>query len=138
MAWWNSAITVRNDGEVTHDIRAVDGSFSSPMLQSGDTYEFDAPASGVIPYYCSLHGTAQGQGMTGVLVVGDGPGSQSDILTASIAGSSRSTDPAAAAQPSDAGDTGLVVGSVALVVGVLALAGVFGTFLTRYMRGEQS
>lgn len=132
----NATVTVRNDGETTHDIRAVDGSFASSMLQPGDTYQFDAPASGVIPYYCSLHGTAQGQGMTGVLVVDDASGTGADALAASVPTGNGTAATAAALPAAESDDSALIVGSFALVVGVLALAGVIGTMLARFMRSS--
>jgi hypothetical protein len=35
---------------------------------------------GVLRYYCTLHGTAAGAGMAGVLMVGDVAGSSAEIM----------------------------------------------------------
>jgi plastocyanin len=128
-----ATVTVSNDGGMEHDIQAVDGSFSSDRLQPGDTYRFDAPASGIVEYFCSLHGSAQGGGMTGVLIVGDR--AADDDAIGSVAGAS--TDRVLAAQPPTT-DTALVVGSVALIVAVLAAAGVGGIALARFMRADRA
>lgn len=64
-----STVTVTNQGQATHDFTAVDGSFASGLLQPGQSYELTVDTAGAIPFYCSLHGTAAGSGMTGVLFV---------------------------------------------------------------------
>jgi plastocyanin len=65
-----------NTSGVSHDVRAVDGSWDSPILLPGDSFErvFDGAES--VFYYCSFHGTAAGTGMVGTIEVAhaDDPG----------------------------------------------------------------
>ncbi len=71
-------VTFLNRGRSPHNAVAADGSWRTDDLpaHSGDggrggDVVFDRP--GVHPYFCSYHGTAAGQGMAGVVVVGDVP-----------------------------------------------------------------
>jgi plastocyanin len=64
-----STVTVTNDGNLAHNITAVDGSFASGLLQPGESFTFRVGAPGAVPFYCTLHGSATGSGMAGVLVV---------------------------------------------------------------------
>lgn len=66
-----TALTIRNDGEIPHTFTAVDGTFQSGQVQPGNTFELTIDEPGVYEVFCSLHGTADGQGMAGVLVVGE-------------------------------------------------------------------
>jgi hypothetical protein len=63
-------ITVRNDGQLPHTITAVDGSFDSGQLQAGASFELNLEP-GVYKVFCTLHGSAEGNGMAGVLIVDD-------------------------------------------------------------------
>jgi plastocyanin len=128
-------VTVSNDGEMVHDIQAVDASFSSGELPPGATFEFDAPVSGVMRFYCTLHGSPQGGGMTGVLIVGDGAQDAGGV--AAVTGTSVE-ETGLVAQTSGSSDAALVIASVALVVALLATAGVGGVVLSRYMRSERA
>jgi plastocyanin len=69
-----------NEGRSVHDVVADDGSFSSGLLEPGDTFEASFPRAGAFPFHCSLHG-APGAGMIGLVVVGDAalPGGASDV-----------------------------------------------------------
>ncbi|MEX0797104.1 MAG: hypothetical protein WD274_10450 [Acidimicrobiia bacterium] len=67
----DNTITVSNDGGLPHTFTAVDGSFDSGTVQPGETYEFSVSKSGIYEVFCSLHGTASGEGMAGVLIVGE-------------------------------------------------------------------
>lgn len=67
----DTPLTISNDGEFPHSFTAVDGSFDSGILQPGQTFEVTLEQAGVIQFFCTLHGTAEGQGMAGVLVVGE-------------------------------------------------------------------
>ncbi len=67
----DTTITVSNDGELPHTFTAVDGSFDSGQVPPGGTFELTIDQPGIIEVFCTLHGTAQGQGMAGVLVVGE-------------------------------------------------------------------
>ena len=66
-----ATITISNDGELPHTFTAVDGSFDSGQVQAGESFELVIDEPGVFEVFCKLHGTAQGQGMAGVLVVGE-------------------------------------------------------------------
>lgn len=67
----DNTITVSNDGSLPHTFTAVDGSFDSGTVQPGESFEFSVSESGIYEVFCSLHGTASGEGMAGVLVVGE-------------------------------------------------------------------
>ena len=67
----NTTITISNDGALPHTFTAVDGSFNSGQLAPGETFELTVSEPGIIQVFCTLHGTAEGQGMAGVLVVGE-------------------------------------------------------------------
>lgn len=61
-------------GDNPHNVFASDGSWESELvMERGDRYvrTFDEP--GVYPYFCTLHGDAEGGGMAGYIVVGDVP-----------------------------------------------------------------
>jgi hypothetical protein len=67
----DNTITVSNDGGLPHTFTAVDGSFDSGTVQPGGIYEFSVGEPGIYEVFCSLHGTASGEGMAGVLIVGE-------------------------------------------------------------------
>lgn len=67
----DNTIAVSNGGELPHTFTAVDGSFDSGQVLPGDTFEFTIDKPGIYEVFCTLHGTASGQGMAGVLVVGE-------------------------------------------------------------------
>ena len=52
-----------------HSATAVDKSFDTAIFQPGESKsaKFDAP--GTFKYYCQLHGTPDGNGMIGTVVV---------------------------------------------------------------------
>lgn len=65
-------VTFVNDGQVPHNAIASDGSWQTEeFVEAGErsTVVIDEP--GVHRYFCSFHGTAEGEGMVGTLVVGD-------------------------------------------------------------------
>lgn len=64
-------LTVSNDGQLPHTLTAVDGSFDTGTVTAGGSAELTIDEPGVYRVFCSLHGTAQGEGMAGVLVVGE-------------------------------------------------------------------
>jgi hypothetical protein len=67
----DNTITVSNDGGLPHTFTAVDGSFDSGTVQPGESFEFSVGEPGIYEVFCSLHGTASGEGMAGVLIVGE-------------------------------------------------------------------
>jgi hypothetical protein len=64
-------VTISNSGALTHTFTAVDGLFDSGQMDAGETFELVLDEPGIYQVFCSLHGTADGSGMAGVLVVGD-------------------------------------------------------------------
>lgn len=101
-----STLDVTNRGDLPHTITASDGSFDSGTVQPGETVQIDLEETGEIPVYCTLHGTADGTGMAGLLQV---PGS--DVAEASLA--STSTGPAGPAREAIAALVGAVIGAIA-------------------------
>jgi plastocyanin len=64
-----TAVTFSNYDVPQHDVRAVNGSFSTPLISTGQSAKVagvKALAPGRYPFYCSLH-----RNMTGVLIVTD-------------------------------------------------------------------
>jgi hypothetical protein len=64
-------LVVHNEGKIPHSFTAVNGSFDTGLLDQGETAEISLPEAGLVRVYCVLHGTAQGHGMAGVLVIGN-------------------------------------------------------------------
>jgi plastocyanin len=64
-------LVVMNEGGQSHSYTAVDGSFDTGLLKPGATAHIQVGSGGIVQVYCTLHGTASGEGMSGVLVVGD-------------------------------------------------------------------
>ncbi len=67
----DTTITVSNVGFMPHSLTAVDGSFDTGLLDAGGTAEINVGESGIYRVFCTLHGTAAGDGMAGLLVVGE-------------------------------------------------------------------
>ena len=66
-----ATIEIRNEGEIPHSFTAVDGSFDTGSLEAGRSAKVELNEAGIYQVYCILHGTAAGQGMAGVLLVGE-------------------------------------------------------------------
>lgn len=64
-------LTVSNDGQLPHTLTAVDRSFDTRTVAAGGSADLSIEEPGVYQVFCALHGTAQGEGMAGVLVVGE-------------------------------------------------------------------
>jgi plastocyanin len=64
-----TTITWKNDGAKPHSATAVDKSFDTAIFQPGESKsaKFDTP--GTFKYFCQLHGTPDGNGMVGTVVV---------------------------------------------------------------------
>ncbi|HEY3798996.1 MAG TPA: cupredoxin family copper-binding protein [Caulobacteraceae bacterium] len=56
-----ATVTWTNDDDIPHTVRAVDGSFHSKAMDSGDAYSFTFAKPGVYNYFCSLHPKMVGQ-----------------------------------------------------------------------------
>ncbi len=63
-------ITIVNEGRIDHTYTAVDGSFDTGLVGPGGSVEITVGDAGLVRVFCSLHGTAAGDGMAGLLVVG--------------------------------------------------------------------
>jgi plastocyanin len=109
-----TTVTVTNYGQVAHNFTAVDGSFASGLLQPSQSFQVTLDEPGVIPFYCTLHGSAAGNGMAGVLFVGkpaaSARASGTPTLAASVHG--RSTVPSYLAAGA------LLMSSIALAVAI--------------------
>lgn len=67
----DSTITVTNEGQLPHTLTAVDGSFDTGQVAGGGSAQLTFDEPGIYRVFCSLHGTPQGEGMAGVVVVGE-------------------------------------------------------------------
>jgi plastocyanin len=52
-----------------HTVTSEDGSFTSPTLIAGESYEYKFEKPGVYPFYCMFHGSRGGKDMAGVVTV---------------------------------------------------------------------
>lgn len=66
-------VDVVNDGWQPHTLTAVDGSFDTGIVEPGAATTLAIDSPGVYRVWCTLHGTASGDGMAGLLVVGEPP-----------------------------------------------------------------
>ena len=60
-----------NDGRAAHTVTSDTGLFESGDLQPGEEFARTFDRSGAYRYFCRYHGTAGGQGMSGVILVGN-------------------------------------------------------------------
>lgn len=65
----SGTFTVTNEGQLPHTLTAVDGGFDTGVLQPGETATIELDGAGSFPVYCTLHGTATGSGMAGLVTV---------------------------------------------------------------------
>jgi plastocyanin len=63
-----TTVTWKNDGG-SHTVTADNGSFESPTLGAGATFNRKFTKPGTYRYYCAFHGGKGGEGMTGTIVV---------------------------------------------------------------------
>jgi plastocyanin len=62
-----------NGGRAVHNAVAANGGWATPLtIRSGDTATLTLTKPGVYRFYCTFHGTTDGQGMAGTIVVGPG------------------------------------------------------------------
>ncbi len=59
-----TAVQWTNKDDTPHTVTADGGAFSSPLLDTGQTFHFTFPKTGRFPYHCKLHPE-----MTGIVVV---------------------------------------------------------------------
>jgi plastocyanin len=61
-----------NGGRAVHNAVAADGAWATPLtIRSGKAATLTLSKPGVYRFYCTFHGTKDGQGMSGTIVVGD-------------------------------------------------------------------
>ena len=64
-----TTITWKNEGSKPHSATAVDKSFDTAIFQPGESKSATFSTPGTFKYYCQLHGTPDGNGMVGTVVV---------------------------------------------------------------------
>lgn len=64
-----TTVTWENVGEFQHSATADDGSFDTGLFDAGGSGSVTFDTAGTFPYYCSLHGSAGGNGMAGTVTV---------------------------------------------------------------------
>jgi plastocyanin len=69
-------VTWSQDGEQPHTVTADDGSFDSGQMAPGETFSMRFDSPGTYRYYCTLHGGPGGEGMSAVVTVEGGSGSE--------------------------------------------------------------
>jgi plastocyanin/uncharacterized membrane protein YozB (DUF420 family) len=62
-------VVVWKDVAGPHTVRADDGSFESPIMTAGQEFSRKFEIEGRYPYFCTLHGSAGGHEMAGVIIV---------------------------------------------------------------------
>lgn len=67
----DTTITVTNEGGLPHTLTAVDGSFDTGEVVSGGSAQLTFDEPGIYRIFCAFHGTPAGEGMAGVVVVGE-------------------------------------------------------------------
>jgi plastocyanin len=66
-----TTVRIVNRGELPHSLTSADGSLGTGTLQPGQSASIDVGEAAVVRVFCELHGTAQGDGMAGLLIVGE-------------------------------------------------------------------
>ena len=66
-----TTVTVVNEGVLPHTLTAVDGSFDTGILEPGESATIEVGEEGIVPFYCTLHSSPAGEGMAGMLLVGE-------------------------------------------------------------------
>ncbi len=84
-------------GEFPHTVKADNQAWGSDTLNTGEIYEQTFATPGVYAYYCTLHGSAGGVGMTGVIQVQDPSGAPLPTVVPTAIPSPVPTAPPAAA-----------------------------------------
>jgi plastocyanin len=127
-----TTVRIINRGELPHSLTAADGSFGTGTLQPGQSASIDVGEAAVVRVFCELHGTRQGDGMAGLLVVGEPTTALagSDLVPAELETTSEelpSADPSPTVVAVPAGGGGpseWVIAAVVAAVAALGLAGV--------------
>ena len=141
-----STVQIVNRGELQHSLTAVDGSFGTGTLQPGQSASIEVGDAAVIRVFCELHGTRQGEGMAGLLVVGEPAATMagSELVSADLEASGDelpTADPApevAAVPASEGGPSGLEIAAIVGAVTALGVAGMSLGIAIRRKRGPES
>ena len=64
-------VEVVNEGAIGHNVTAADGSFTTGNVAPGGRSVIALPEAGIYRIYCTLHGSPDGAGMSGVLIAGN-------------------------------------------------------------------
>ena len=64
-------LTVSNEGQLPHTLTSIDGSFDTGQLLPGESASLSFDVAGIYKVFCTLHGSIDGSGMAGVLIVGE-------------------------------------------------------------------
>ena len=127
-----TTVRIVNRGDLPHSLTAADGSFGTGNLQPGQSTSIEVGDAGVVRVFCELHGTRQGDGMAGLLVVGTPAATMaaSDLVSDDLETSGDelpTADPApevAAVPASEGGPPGLAIAAIVVAVAALGVAGV--------------
>lgn len=117
-------LLVVNEGLQAHNYVAVDESFGTARLETGEEAVIESPDPGVYRVWCQLHASEDGDGMAGVLVVGE-PDDAADAASPG-GGMGAAGDSVLASGRATAGGTHwptLATAGAALLVGAAALLG---------------
>jgi plastocyanin len=79
-------VTWRNDGEVPHTATAVDGSFDSGLVASGEVFTFRFEAEGTFDYTCILHPGMEGTVVVDPAAASGGPGAEDTLVPVQASG----------------------------------------------------
>ena len=135
-----------NRGDLPHSLTAVDGSLGTDTLQPGQSASIEVGDAAVVRVFCELHGTRQGEGMAGLLVVGEPTATMagSDLVSADLEASGDAlptSDPSpelAAVPASEGGPSGLAIAAIVTAVVALGLAGMSLGIAIGRKRGPES
>jgi plastocyanin len=126
-----TTVRIVNRGELPHSLTAADGSFGTGTLQPGQSASIDVGEAAVVRVFCELHGTRQGEGMAGLLVVGEPTPTMAgsnlvspDLETIGEKVPTADPAPEIAAVPSEGDPSGLVIAAMVVAVAALGVAGV--------------
>jgi plastocyanin len=67
-----TTVTWVYDAGLPHTVTSDTNIFNSGTMGEGDTFSFTFDEAGTFPYFCRFHGSAGGNGMSGVVNVTDG------------------------------------------------------------------
>ncbi len=108
-------VTITNSGSLPHSLTALDSSVDTGVLEPGQTKTVQWNEPGVVRIYCTLHGSRDGGGMSGAIVVGDGGAEATSAVPVNAEPVSARTE-ASGAPPQSDGLSGIASGAVIAAV----------------------